>query len=135
MENYQPKNILITGGAGMYTIYDTRTPSLPTMPSLTPKSYTHNVDSHFHFPLSPSSFTSHALLIGFIASHVVINLVKQNPTYNIVNFDCLDYCSCIENLEEVENEPNYKFVKGDITSSDLVTYVLKQEKVRGAGWS
>ena len=59
--------------------------------------------------------------------------MKENPTYNIINFDCLDYCSCIANLEEVDKCDNYKFVKGDITSSDLVTYVLKQEKVRRWG--
>jgi len=66
---------------------------------------------------------------GFIASHVVIRLAKNHPEYNIVNFDCLDYCSCIANLEEVASLPNYKFVKGDITSSDLVSYVLKAEKI------
>jgi len=59
----------------------------------------------------------------------VIRLVKENPNYMIVNFDCLDYCSCIANLEEVADLPNYKFIKGDITSSDLVTYVLAEEKI------
>ncbi|GMH47750.1 hypothetical protein TL16_g00141 [Triparma laevis f. inornata] len=66
---------------------------------------------------------------GFIASHVVIRLCKNHPEYNIINFDCLDYCSCIANLEEVASLPNYKFVKGDITSSDLVTYVLREENI------
>merc|ERR1719506_648577 len=66
---------------------------------------------------------------GFIASHVVIRLAKNHPEYNIVNLDCLDYCSCIANLEEVASLPNYKFIKGDITSSDLVTYVLAEEKI------
>jgi len=59
----------------------------------------------------------------------VIRLVKENPNYKIVNFDCLDYCSCIANLEEVADLPNYKFIKGDITSSDLMTYVLAEEKI------
>merc|ERR1719506_985981 len=66
---------------------------------------------------------------GFIASHVVIRLAKNHPEYNIVNLDCLDYCSCIANLEEVASLPNYKFIKGDITSSDLVSYVLAEEKI------
>ena len=39
---------------------------------------------------------------GFIASHVVILLAKKYPEVKIVNFDCLDYCSCIENLDEGE---------------------------------
>jgi UDP-glucose 4,6-dehydratase len=60
---------------------------------------------------------------------VVIRLVKKYPDVKIVNFDCLDYCSCLANLDEVKDLPNYKFVKGDITSSDLVTYVLKEEKI------
>lgn len=41
----------------------------------------------------------------------------------------LDYCSCIANLGDIEDLPNYKFVKGDIASPDLVSYVLKEEKI------
>jgi UDP-glucose 4,6-dehydratase len=66
---------------------------------------------------------------GFIASHVVILLAKKYPQYNIINYDRLDYCSCIENLEEVENLPNYKFIKGNICSSELVNYVLETENI------
>jgi UDP-glucose 4,6-dehydratase len=63
------------------------------------------------------------------ASHVVLLFVKKYPQYKIVNFDKLDYCSCLKNLEEIAAYPNYTFVKGDIGSSDLVNYVLKMEKV------
>ena len=51
-------------------------------------------------------------------------------TFNlIVNFQkCLD-CSCIENLDEIKSYPNYKFVKGNICSSDLVNYVLAAEEI------
>lgn len=66
---------------------------------------------------------------GFIASHVVLLLVKKYPHFKIVNFDRLDYCSCLENLDEIKDYPNYKFVKGNICSSDLVSYVLKAEKI------
>ena len=68
---------------------------------------------------------------GFIASHVVIRLVKNYPQYNIVNMDMLSYCSCHENVLSAigEEAPNYKFVKGDICSSDLVSYVLRTEKI------
>eukprot|EP01036_Dinobryon_divergens_P025533 gene25533-34090_t len=76
---------------------------------------------------------SHNILItggaGFIASHVVLLLVKKYPKFKIVNFDRLDYCSCIENLNEIKDFPNYKFVKGNICSSDLVNYVLKAENI------
>jgi len=66
---------------------------------------------------------------GFIASHVVMLLVKKYPQLKIVNFDKLDYCSCIENLDEIKDYPNYKFVKGNICSSDLVNYVLATEEI------
>jgi len=66
---------------------------------------------------------------GFIGSHVVMLLVKKYPNCKIVNFDRLDYCSCIDNLDEIKNYPNYKFVKGNICSSDLVNFVLDTEKI------
>jgi UDP-glucose 4,6-dehydratase len=78
---YQPKNILITGGA------------------------------------------------GFIASHVIILLVKKYPSLKIVNFDRLDYCSCLENLNEIKEYPNYKFVKGNICSPDIVNFVIASEEI------
>ena len=54
---------------------------------------------------------------------------RRYPKYKILNFDRLDYCSCLANLEEVASLPNYKFVKGDICSADLVNYVLETEKI------
>jgi UDP-glucose 4,6-dehydratase len=38
-------------------------------------------------------------------------------------------CSCIENLDELKNYPNYRFVRGNICSSDLVNYVLENEQI------
>eukprot|EP01041_Mallomonas_annulata_P008256 gene8256-16985_t len=66
---------------------------------------------------------------GFIASHVVILLTKKYPHFNIVNFDKLDYCACIENVEFLNAYPNYKFVRGNICSSDLVNFILKAEQI------
>jgi len=80
-DNYVPKNILLTGGA------------------------------------------------GFIASHVAILLVQKYPEYKIVNFDKVDYCSCLANLGEIDRLRNYKFVKGDICSSDLLNYVMEEEQI------
>eukprot|EP00286_Rhodomonas_abbreviata_P025876 CAMPEP_0181313146 /NCGR_PEP_ID=MMETSP1101-20121128/14092_1 /TAXON_ID=46948 /ORGANISM="Rhodomonas abbreviata, Strain Caron Lab Isolate" /LENGTH=91 /DNA_ID=CAMNT_0023420079 /DNA_START=21 /DNA_END=293 /DNA_ORIENTATION=- len=53
---------------------------------------------------------------GFIASHVCILLAKKYPQFKIVNFDRLDYCSCLANLDEIKDYPNYKFVQGNICS-------------------
>ena len=66
---------------------------------------------------------------GFIASHFVILLTKKYPNLNIVNFDKLDYVACLKNLDCLKGLPNYKFVKGDICSPDLVNYVLESEKI------
>lgn len=67
---------------------------------------------------------------GFIASHVAILLCKKYPQYNIVVYDKLDYCACVDNiLEEVGDLPNFKFVKGDICSPDLVSYVFKENEI------
>jgi len=51
------------------------------------------------------------------------------PNYNIVNYDKLDYCSCIDNLDEVKYLRNYSFVKGDICSSDFVSHVLDKYEI------
>mmetsp|Transcript_14435 Transcript_14435/g.22256 ORF Transcript_14435/g.22256 Transcript_14435/m.22256 type:complete len:378 (-) Transcript_14435:94-1227(-) len=66
---------------------------------------------------------------GFIASHVAILLCKKYPQYNIVVYDKLDYCSCLKNLDELKDLPNFKFVKGDICSPDLVSYVFKENNI------
>jgi len=66
---------------------------------------------------------------GFIASHVAILLCEKYPEYNVVVYDRLDYCACLENLDCIKDLPNYKFIKGDIGSLDLVSYVLKEEKI------
>lgn len=65
--------------------------------------------------LSPRQQWDKSILItggaGFIASHVVILLAQRYPNYKIVNYDKLDYCSSLKNLESVASLPNYTFVK------------------------
>jgi UDP-glucose 4,6-dehydratase len=60
---------------------------------------------------------------------VAILLCKKYPQYKVVVYDRLDYCSCLENLSELKELPNYKFIKGDIATADLVAYVLREEKI------
>ena len=61
----------------------------------------------------------HTILItggaGFIGSHLTRLFVTKYPQYNIVNLDKLTYAGNLENLKDVEGQPNYQFVKGDIT--------------------
>jgi len=67
--------------------------------------------------------------VGFIASHVAILLCKKYPQYKVVVYDKLDYCACLENLCDIRDLPNFKFVKGDISCTDLVNFVFKEEKI------
>ena len=60
---------------------------------------------------------------------MVLLLVKKYPKYKIVNLDRLDYCSCLENLDSIKMLRNYKFVKGNICSSDLINYLLEEEEI------
>lgn len=66
---------------------------------------------------------------GFIASHVAIRLVKNYGQYKIVVLDKLDYCATENNLKEISQNLNFKFIKGDIQSADLLSYVLETEKI------
>ncbi|CAL9151536.1 unnamed protein product [Musa hybrid cultivar] len=66
---------------------------------------------------------------GFIASHVANRLVRNYPEYKIVVLDKLDYCSNLKNLNPSRSSPNFKFVKGDIGSADLVNYLLITESI------
>ncbi|KAK6132075.1 hypothetical protein DH2020_034177 [Rehmannia glutinosa] len=80
-----------------------------------------------------STFTPKNILItgaaGFIASHVANRLVRNYPEYKIVVLDKLDYCSNLKNLLPSNSSPNFKFVKGDIGSADLVNYLLITENI------
>lgn len=57
---------------------------------------------------------------GFIGSNFIIYWLKNHPEDTIVNFDKLTYAGNLENLKEVEKNPKYKFIKGDITSIESV---------------
>ncbi|NPA43178.1 MAG: dTDP-glucose 4,6-dehydratase [Chlorobi bacterium] len=61
---------------------------------------------------------------GFIGSHAVRHFVNKYPEYLIVNLDKLTYAGNLMNLRDVENKPNYRFVKGDITDYDTVKKVF-----------
>ena len=66
---------------------------------------------------------------GFIGSHVAIHMIKNYPDYKIVVLDKLDYCSNLKNLLPVCSSPNFKFVKGDVASADLVNFLLVTENI------
>lgn len=68
---------------------------------------------------------------GFIGSHVVRLFVHQYPDYKIINLDKLTYAGNLANLTDVEDEPNYLFVKGDICDESLVKKLFREQKVDG----
>ncbi len=65
---------------------------------------------------------------GFIGSNFVRYMVNKYPEYQIVNLDLLTYAGNLENLKEVENKPNYKFVKGDIANHEFINGFFAEEK-------
>lgn len=65
---------------------------------------------------------------GFIGSHVVRRFVKTYPNYTIINLDKLTYAGNLENLRDIENEPNYRFVKGDIVDLEFINNLFYTEK-------
>ncbi|MBX3101537.1 MAG: dTDP-glucose 4,6-dehydratase [Bacteroidetes bacterium] len=66
---------------------------------------------------------------GFIGSHLVRLLVHKYPQYRIINFDALTYAGNLENLTDVDQAPNYVFVKGDICDAEAVRLALKQYEI------
>jgi dTDP-glucose 4,6-dehydratase len=57
---------------------------------------------------------------GFIGSHVVRRFVTQHPEYHIINLDKLTYAGNLANLRDIEDAPNYEFVKGDIVDAEFI---------------
>lgn len=68
---------------------------------------------------------------GFIGSHVVRRLVNTYPDYQIINLDKLTYAGNLENLIDVQDNPNYRFIKGDITDAAFIDNLFEQENPDG----
>lgn len=61
---------------------------------------------------------------GFIGSHLVKRFVREHPDYLVVNLDALTYAGNLESLADIEDAPNYLFVKGSIEDAALVEQVF-----------
>ena len=68
---------------------------------------------------------------GFIGSNLVIHFVRKYPDYRIVNLDALTYAGNLENLKEIEDAPNYSFVKGDIADAALLEKLFGEHAFTG----
>lgn len=75
----------------------------------------------------------HTLLVtggaGFIGSNFIHFMLKKYPGYKIINLDKLTYAGNLENLRDIEDSPNYEFVKGDIADRDIVRDIFTGEKI------
>lgn len=65
---------------------------------------------------------------GFIGSHVVRLFVNKYPEYQIVNLDKLTYAGNLANLTDIENKPNYTFIKGDIVDASFINELFSEHK-------
>lgn len=66
---------------------------------------------------------------GFIGSHLIRRMVNKYPDYQIINLDKLTYAGNLENLRDVENKPNYLFVKADIVDDEAIQKVFAEHNV------
>jgi len=66
---------------------------------------------------------------GFIGSHVVRRFVKNYPQYKLINLDKLSYAGNLENLKDVENEPNYLFIREDINNTSAIKKIFEEHSV------
>ncbi|MFY9107657.1 dTDP-glucose 4,6-dehydratase [Aliarcobacter cryaerophilus] len=68
---------------------------------------------------------------GFIGSNFVPYFLEKYPNYNLVNLDLLTYAGNLDNLKECENNPRYKFIKGDICNRELVEFIFSEYDIKG----
>jgi dTDP-glucose 4,6-dehydratase len=77
----------------------------------------------------------HKLLItggaGFIGSHVIRFFLEKYPNYLIFNLDKLTYAGNLENLKDIEENPNYHFIKGDIVDATFIHDLFNTEQFDG----
>lgn len=68
---------------------------------------------------------------GFIGNHVVRLFVNKYPDYHIVNLDKLTYAGNLANLSDIEDRPNYTFVRADIADLDAMRRIIREHSIDG----
>lgn len=68
---------------------------------------------------------------GFIGSHVIRRFINHHPQYEIYNLDKLTYCGNLENLKDIEDKPNYHFIKADIVDGDAMIRLFEEYQFDG----
>ncbi len=65
---------------------------------------------------------------GFIGSHVVRLFVNKYPDYQIYNLDALTYAGNLENLKDIDQAPNYHFIKADIVDAEVLNRLFEEHQ-------
>ncbi|AFM04039.1 dTDP-glucose 4,6-dehydratase [Bernardetia litoralis DSM 6794] len=68
---------------------------------------------------------------GFIGSNFIPYFLESHKDYKVINLDLLTYAGNLDNLSEVENNPRYEFIKGDIVNRQLVEHIFEKHDVKG----
>ncbi len=63
---------------------------------------------------------------GFIGSCFIRHILRKHPDYKVINLDALTYCGNIENLNDIKDNPNYSFIRGNICDKKLVGELISQ---------
>ena len=66
---------------------------------------------------------------GFIGSNFIRYMATKYPSYRLINLDKLTYAGNPENLRDIEDSPNYSFVKGDIADTGIVGQIFESGKI------
>jgi dTDP-glucose 4,6-dehydratase len=67
--------------------------------------------------------------MGFIGSNFILYMLKKYPDIRIINYDKLTYAGNLENLNCIENNPNYSFIQGDICNKNLLEKVFTENNI------
>jgi len=66
---------------------------------------------------------------GFIGSNFIKFMCKKHPEYKIINIDALTYAGNLENLKDIDGNPNYEFIKVDIRHRDKISEIFKNNEI------
>lgn len=68
---------------------------------------------------------------GFIGSNFIHRVLSKTDDVHIINFDALTYAGNLENLKDLENNPNYSFIRGDVRNKEFLEYVITTNNIDG----
>ncbi len=66
---------------------------------------------------------------GFIGSNFIRHILEKYPDYRVINLDKLTYAGNPDNLKDIESNPNYSFVRGDICDPDTVDKLMRERQI------